>query len=373
MRLLPGVYINLPEHIYFDVDAIGSSDLKTLLRATADWWYGSRHNIDREMPKDDSQARIMGRALHALMLEGEQAYAGRITVAPDPKDYPEALVTTDQIKAWLKAREIPFLSKAAKPELVQIATASGAQVWDNIIAAHKEDVELYGKMPMLPRQDRALRHMAQLVEEQPSIGQALRVGLPEVSVFFERDDAPGVLFRARFDSVAPNMTIDLKTLSNWKGRTVKDMARRQVEEFEYDIQRRFYDEAREHMRKFITNGQVYVFDATLDEGEFYDAEALEPEQRDTLEKIAANPKWLWVWLFYQLRDDKAHKAPIIIPRFHLPHGEIWDEAGRKIDAAIANYQDFVSRFGLEQPWCHIEEAEELEDQDLAGLRFKTAV
>lgn len=372
MRLLPGVYINLPESIYFAVDALGSSDLKTLLRNTADWWYGSRHNPDRE-EADDSKSRILGRALHALMLEGEQAYAGRISVAPDPRDYPGALVTTDDIKAWLKERDIPFLSKAAKPELVQIAKQSGAQVWDDIIARHKEDVELYGKMPMQPRQDRALRHMARLVEAEPSIGKALRVGLAEVSVFFERDDAPDILFRARLDSVAPNMTIDLKTLSNWKGRTIADMARRQVEEFEYDIQRRFYDEAREKMRAFIKGGQVYVYDATLEEGEFYTMDALEKHERKVLKDIAKSEKWLWVWLFYQLRDDKAHKAPIVIPRFHVPAGEVWTEAGDKIRKAIANYQDFAARFGLDEPWAHIEPALELDDGDLAGLRFKTAV
>jgi len=47
VKLQPGLYLDLAEDIYFAQDALGSSDLKNLLRAPFDWWYGSRHNPPR--------------------------------------------------------------------------------------------------------------------------------------------------------------------------------------------------------------------------------------------------------------------------------------------------------------------------------------
>lgn len=372
-ELAPGLYLNLPEEIYFGQNALGSSDLKTLLRAPADWWYGSRHNPDRE-EADDSKARILGRALHALMLEGTQAYEGRISVEPDPRDYPDLAKTTEDIKTLLTEAGVEFKAKDNKGELVRLAVEAGFgdRVWDHITAKHVENVQLFGKMPLSSAQDRALRHMAGLVEKEPTIGSALRQGIPEASVFFEDPAWPGILFRARLDTTAPSMTIDLKTLSNWKGRSIPDMARRQIEEFEYDIQRRFYDDARQWMRRFIVSGDIHVWHESCEPGEFYDVEALDMETINLLAEIANTNTWNWVWLFYQMRDDKAHKAPVVIPRWHAPEGEVYEEAGRKIVRALENYNDFVNRFGFEQPWCHIEETLELEDSDLGGLRFKTA-
>lgn len=371
--LKPGVYIGLAEQFYFEVDALGSSDLSELKSNPADWWYGSRHNPDREQ-KDDAQARRLGRALHALMLEGVRAYERSVSVEPDPRHYPDVLKTADEIRYLLIDNMIRFPSKPSKQDLVDAAVKAGygKKIWDHIIADHLRKVAA-GRVPLTAAQDRALRHMAKLADSEPSIGPALRNGIPEVTVFWRRPSMPEILFRARLDSLAPVATIDLKTLSNWKGRTIADMARRQIEEFEYDIQRRFYDEARAYARAFIDAGEVMVFDENLKYGQFYGADVLSRRERKILKDVAKNDSWRWIWLFYQLRDDRNHKAPIIIPRSHEPSGEVWDEAGRKIDRAIENYQDYVKRFGFDTPWAHIEPARELDDTDLAGLRFKTAV
>lgn len=360
----PGLYINLDEFDYFQADALGSSDLKKLLRATPDWWYSSRHNVFFE-EADDTQARILGRALHALLLEGSQAFDGRFAIEPDPRDYPGALKTTAEIREFIEGmsgEKIPGISKMTKADLVKYAVDAGygGRVWDHITAAHTQDVFQFQKTPIKANQARALKHMAQLVEDEPTLGPALQQGLCEVSVFWHREGEEDILYRARLDSVSPHFTLDLKTLSNWKNRSIADMARRQIEEFEYDIQRRFYDEGRQMMRKFIREGDVYC----------PDGEVLEPRTKKVLQAIAETDHWQWVWLFYQVRDDKAGKAPVMVPRFHRPEGQVWEQAGLKIEKAIENYRDFMKRFGPDTPWCHIEPVLELEDQDLANLQYK---
>lgn len=374
--MTPGVYLNLPEEDYFAADALGSSDLKKLLRAPTDWWYSSRHNQHYE-PSDTSEARILGRALHALMLEGRGAYDERFSIEPDPLDYPDAAKNVADVEQLLDANGIDFKKSWSKGEKVEAGRSAGlgGEIWDCITAQHVFNVQKRHMEPIKARQHRALIAMGEIADGHEMIGTALKQGLSEVSVFFEIDGFDGILFRARLDSVSPGYTLDLKSLSNWKGRTISDMARRQIEEFEYDIQRRYYDMARQAMREHIKAGRIIEWDS---EKEVYTPiDFLSPDRDkaaiDTLDAIAEADHWKWVWLFFQLRDDKAGKAPILIPRFHEPHGEVWEGAGKKIAQALINYQEMVARFGLDQPWTHIEPVEEIEDSDLGGLRFKEVV
>lgn len=366
----PGVYVNLTEAEYFDVDALGSSDMKKLLRSPYDWWYSSRHNPHYDPPARD-KSLILGQALHALMLEGTQAYEARFTIQPDPLDFPGALKTAKDITAFLKNMDIHVPSGLSKGELVRLAVENGlgGRVWDHIIAKHTEEVELFNKISIDARQDRALRAMATLVENEPGIADGLKIGIPEVSVFWRRSDVDDVLFRARLDSLNEGFTLDLKTLSNWKGRTIQDMPRRQIEEMEYDIQRRFYDEARDNLRIHVQNGDVFF---PRDEGVPPDTEQ-EEHISERLKAIAKAETWNWVWLFYQIRDDKNGKAPIVIPRWHEPRGTVYDDAAVKVDQAIGNYVTLREKFGLDEPWYHIEPTLKLEDEDLAGLQFKAPV
>ena len=358
----PGVYIDLPEEEYFAADALGSSDIKTLLRETANWWYTSRHNPHFEESKD-TKARILGRALHSLILEGQQAYEGTFTVEPDPNDYQGILKTTDDILMFLDGigMDVPSAAKKSKASLVQWATdhGYGQRIWATIKAQHDQDIELFNKVPITAAQDRAMRHMAQIVEEAPTIGPALAAGLSEVSVFWRRPDDPSILFRARLDSLSPAYTLDLKSMSNWKGRSIEDMPRRQIEEFEYDIQRVYYDEARQYMREFIKQDLIYCPSGELEE-----------RAKKVLKAVAESESWVWVWLFFQLRDDKAGKAPILVPRFHQPTGEVWDQAKLKVERGIELYKTYMARFGPDTPWHEVSEVLELEDQDLANLQYK---
>lgn len=366
----PGVYINLSEEEYFDVDALGSSDMKKLLREPHDWWYSSRHNPHYEPPQRGKHLQL-GQGLHALLLEGSQAYEARFSIVPDPLDHPGALKTAKDITAFLKNMDIHVPSGLSKGELVRLAVDNGlgGRIWDHIIAKHTEEVELFNKISIEARHDRALRAMAQLVETEPGIADGLKIGIPEVSVFWRRPSHPEILLRARLDSLNEGFTLDLKTLSNWKGRTIQDMPRRQIEEFEYDIQRRFYDEARQALREHVWNGDVFF---PRDEGVPADSEE-ESRIEERLESIAEREEWKWVWLFYQVRDDKAGKAPIVIPRWHRPVGTVYDEAAIKVNQAIGNYVTLRDQFGLDQPWFHIEQTLEIQDEDLGGLIYKSPV
>jgi len=384
----PGVYLHLPFEEYLAADALGSSDMKTLLRMPADWWYDSKHNPDRIKP-DREKHFILGSALHAILLEGEAAYHEQFSVAPDPREHPHAARTIEDLKMLLDANEIAFqVSKLKKKsDFVELAVEEGLgqYVWDAICDAHNGRVAA-GASPLSYAEHNALLHMSALVQGHPEIGPGLQGGLSEVSVFWHREDEPDILFRARFDTLAKTFSADLKSMSNWQGRDPAHAAIRQIVELEYDIQATLYQEAREELRKFVKAGKVWTG------GE--DRRLTSEDDMEKLKAIATSDSWVWIWLFQQLRDDTGTrpKAPVLIPRFYRPSSieeikqavelsksgdqsggfDMMTQAWLKIDRALTNFRSFRDTLGFDTPWMHVDPNHEILDEQLAaaGLAHK---
>jgi hypothetical protein len=298
----PGVYLNLPDEIYFGCGAIGSTDLKTLLRSPADWWYGSSHNPDGE--KEYNPAFDFGKALHAMILEGEDAYDRVAVISP----YPD------------------FRKKEA-------------QEWRDAMVAS-------GRAIISKSEEKAMRHMAALVTNHPQVGLSKNF-LREVAVIWEEN---GVLMRAKFDAINPVFGLDLKSYggANTQGRSPYDSCMRFIAMRDYDIQRAHYHTAREKMRRFIQDGQVF---------------GQTPEQQPILDEIAFRDKWAWVWLFYQKVDHKAGHAPIVMPIAVMPEDASHRSGRQKIETAMTNYNGYVKTFGLDTPWAQINPLTWAEDHD----------
>lgn len=291
-----GVYVGLGEEVYFAQDRLGSTDLAKLHRGAADWWYGSRHNPDRE-DREPGAELAFGKALHLIVLEGEAAYD-------------EAVVVSEFDD---------FRSKASRE-------------W-------RDEQNARGKTILTASEDRRVRHMANLILLHPEFREALTEGMSEVSVLFTWQGLP---MRARIDKLLPRFVIDLKSFGGHsRGRDAKDKALRIVAERHYDVQRFIYDRAREVMIDFIKAGKVYGADAG---------------QAEWLRRMATVEDWSWVWIFFQRRDDSGAtpRAPVVQP-IERPRFDItFDTGRRKAEAAAANYRSYVARFGLTEPWALIE-------------------
>jgi hypothetical protein len=83
----PGVYFNLPMDEYHRDPSLGSTDLKALLVHPAAYWARSHMNPDH-IDDSDTPAKKIGRALHALVLEGEAGFAAQFAAEPSPDAYP---------------------------------------------------------------------------------------------------------------------------------------------------------------------------------------------------------------------------------------------------------------------------------------------
>src|SRR5215831_8951386 len=167
----PGVYFGLPSADYHADPSLGSSDLKRLLQAPAVYWWHSHMNPERP-PSPDSAAKQKGRALHKLVLEGEEAFAAAFATEPQPEAHPGCLVTLDDLKA--KCRELGEAVSGTKAELVKRIKAKDANaiILDEILAtfrvmADRDGIEVLKRDAM-----REVRQAAASITLNPHLARA---------------------------------------------------------------------------------------------------------------------------------------------------------------------------------------------------------
>lgn len=305
MIALPdGVYAHLSPDRYFGQDRLGSTDLTTLHNRPADWWYGSRHNPHRP-PREPSPEMEFGSALHALLLEGEDAYLEATVLSPY-EDY-----RTREAREW------------------------------------REGQRAQGRLILTEDMDRRVRHMTALIRNHPELGEPMSAGMSEVSVLWSTED--GIKLRARFDKLLPRFSIDLKSYGgDTKGVSLTQECMGLVASRHMDVQRFIYWEARQKMAQLIADGHLYG--ATADEA-------------DWLRKVSAVEDWRWLWLFYRRQDDQKGLAPMVKPIMRSHDDSSFRTGQSKVAVALQNYRTFRDRFGFDTPWAVIEAAEEPADHE----------
>lgn len=339
-----GVYINLPDHIYFQLDALGSTDLVTLFQKGAGWWWKSRHNPAYR--RSSSQPLRFGSALHALVLEGGRQFEERFAVEPDPRDFPDLLRSADDIKGRLAEMGLKAPSKLTKPELVEyiMQHAPHANVWDDIIARFKArlvpaDDQTPARQSVSAEDNAALRIMADMLLDDPDVAplfehNADSLPLAEVTVIYTTPE--GVRRRARLDLLTPPTICDLKTIDVWDGKPLQFAVPERIARAGYDIQRADYDDARAEAHIAIMEGRV--FGATADELAWlrrFPSEA---------------PNWNWLWLFYQKPDAQAGQAPVLFPLEDQAESLYHVRGRAKKAVALRTYLACLAEFGLDRPW-----------------------
>jgi hypothetical protein len=287
----PGIYFGLDETSYRNTHALGSTDKKKLAESPPDFWFESVYNEMRK-PEKDTPSRKLGRAIHKFALEGREAF--------------------EEIYA---------------PKDLNWTTVEGK--------AEKARIHASGKTP-LDREDwDKIMMLGTYIRANPAIAASFSGGMPEVSVFWERD---GIQNKARFDYLKPRAVVDLKSEANPFGLHFPVACRKTIDRYRYTIQAAHYMEARALLPAFIADGAVY--------GDCDPA---------WLKKVASAPDWAWVWIFYQ-----SERSPLTWGRQVSPNNSIFDDARADIARAEVNYKQFVSVFGLDEPWVLSEDLEELD-------------
>lgn len=208
-----GIYFGLDEGAYHRDLALGSSDLKRLAAEPADYWYSSPLNPD--LPAEETTpSQLIGKAVHKLVLEGEQAFAARFIRRPD---------------------DLKRLDAKARAEI----TPNGQDV--------------------LPGEDfDRIRVAAGQVLANPYLSASFTGGSPEVSIFWtEIVEGEAVRRKARFDYLKPRAVVDLKSVRPMDTAAFPDTCRKAIANWGYHTQAAAYLQARAQVPALIAAGAVH--------------------------------------------------------------------------------------------------------------------
>jgi hypothetical protein len=317
----PGVYFGLSESAYRNDLALGSTDIRTLLRSPPDYWWGSAMNPLRE-PEEETPALLYGRALHKLVLEGTEAFANHYCAEPDKRDYPEALVTVAHLEAFLAAHEIKKPTRAKKEDLEALARPHGAVIWSDLL--RQATLDARERTLLKPRMHAEVIMAGAQIAKNEKLREAFRGGRSEVSVFWERN---GIRRKARFDYLKLRSVIDLKSFRP-KGSDAPPhiVVRNAIASFRYDIQAAHYLEAREAAGRFIASGAI---------------QGAAPAA-DWLAAVAAEQQFAHWLVFYQ-----AESAPVVILRSLARGSPMVVSAMADVERACQAYRDHLAKYGTD--------------------------
>lgn len=226
-QLPDGIYIGLSNARYHRDLALGSTDLRNLLKGPNLYWH-KKLNPKRPKSNDSTPSKILGNATHRLLLDGEKPFKAEYVRGPYGPD--------DD----LSSAEKSALTKAAKKNLMVGQELLSQEDYDFVVGC--KDV----------------------LDADPELQGCLDNGLSEVSVFWTRPD--GVRCKARLDKLKVRGIGDIKTIANERERPIEQACWLDIATYRYDIPAEHYCEGRRQMSALLAAGKVYVGDGQDDEG-----------------------------------------------------------------------------------------------------------
>lgn len=334
VALIPlGIHFGLGEDAYHADPALGSTSIKELARKPCKWQY------DRLRPRKEIEPEhlVWGAAWHCRVLEGKAAFDRRYAKPPRPEHHPEALDTTDQIKAFLRMNGQKLTGN--KPELVARAREIDdcPPFFDDILAKWRE--EHPDHIDLTDRQVVEIEDAVANMERDPILASVMQAGsliagAAEMSIFWM--DERGIRRKCRFDyALGPagqrvkSLVVDLKSFTTFKGGSDEEAAIRKVYDECYDLQAAGYMDGYAAAKDLLAAGAVFGT----------------PPAPGYLESFLNSAGVDWVWVLVR-RDNGMVPVTLSVdtedPMF--PH------AREVVGAALDTYRDYLGRFGPDQLW-----------------------
>lgn len=306
--LEPGIYFGLNEDRYHADPALGSSNLRAILKSPSDYWWNSWMNPTKPEPKDTKDAQ-RGTAAHVYMLQGKPAFDAAYVRRPDD---PEGATPPEKgaiTKEWNKK-----------------ASAAGKTL------IHGDDYD-------------RIKIAATMIISDPEVAEAFIGGIPEVSVFFRREDAPDMPLKVRLDYLKPRAVTDLKSIKNLLKIDFEEYCLLMFARRNWAMQADLYLEGRRAMKALAAKGAVFGAD--------YD--------KPLFKKIMESDEFAFGWVCYQ-----ADGAPLTWGKHVSPGNPILDIAHDQIEESIRRWRKNVQAYGTEM-WVDRKPFDELDMSEVLKI------
>lgn len=212
----------MPAADYHAAPGLSASGLDDLAVSPLRYWH--RHINPNREPEEPTRAMVFGSALHAAVLEPEEFDKRYYRELDLDAEYPNALRTMEDLRGWLKARDIKPAG-TRKADLVQQIAGMDSSVEIADLIEERYKAEHAGKTKLSPDTWQAIGEAADALRTEPRIQEMLaQPGKREVSVFVDHPET-GVRLKIRPDFLSDDVILDLKTISIQDGKSFDDAVR----------------------------------------------------------------------------------------------------------------------------------------------------
>jgi hypothetical protein len=343
----PGIYFGLDADAYHADPALGSTDVKRLLVSAPDYWWHSRLNPARPEDNGDTPSMIFGRAVHPMVLEGREKFAGLYMREPSG----EGLIVSDEdASRWIaeNTSRIPEDVKTLpKSKAGKIALIHQIDPGVPILDAIKRNAAEAGLTILKGDDYDRIVVASQMISRNPELARAFDGGISEVSIFWEQPvPEAGTVIRckARLDYLKVRAIGDLKSIRNVSGVPFPSACRRNIANYRYDVQAAHYMRARSTLPGHVAAGAVF--------GDH------DPEW---LARVAAATEYAFAFVFFQSTD-----APITWACSLSPGNPILEFGELDADRALLTYARFLERYGADAAWILADPIAELDLSEMPG-------
>lgn len=329
-----GIYFGLPNADYHADPALGSSNIRDLLVGGPTYWWNSGLNPDRK--RKNTRALDFGSAMHAMILEGPEAFAAEYACEPDPEG---ALVTLADMHRFLRERHEVKLPRKKDDAAAQCKMISpSVRIYDHELEAISEAGQTILSLDDFSR----IAVASAMITKNPALKDSFTNGIAEVSVFWRMG---GERVKCRFDYLRPNVIADLKTLGNTLGKPFPIACRETIARRNMLVQAALYLEGRQKLQEMHKAGRVF--------GDVPDM--------SVWRKIRSSDASVWAWVFIQSVEAPitwASSLQYINPLLEFPR--------MQLRTAIETFQTFMGTYGLNEMWLLAEPVTELDQSELPG-------
>jgi hypothetical protein len=322
---------------YFSAPGLSNTGLKDLAVSPTRYWHKW---LNPERPPDEpTPAMQFGSALHCAVLEPGE-FDKRYACEVSAEDYPGCLVSMDDLRGWLRDHGITPKGTRKDDAISQVQGVDhNVPILEVIERQHFAANQ--GKT-ILSRDDWARVHRAaESLRSEPRIQAILADGQAEVAMFATDPDT-GVLLKAKMDWVTPKLTMDVKTFSQQRGKSIDKSVTDAI----------WYE--RYHWQAYLYS-TIRTLQPGADRGD------------GPMARSRAVPPFVLAFV----ESEEPHEVRIreLKPMTGGQINLFWERARIEVRGMIQVYAECMAHFGVEKPWRYAREIDPLEDEELPALAY----